>query len=61
MSKLALLDEGNMWCNDCENWFSVLFNNVPWLNVKYCPFCGEEAVEWIEPEEKEEASNEDDR
>ena len=61
MSKLALLDEGNMWCNDCDEWFSVLRNNTPWLNkISYCPFCGGDDVEWIEPEE-EEASNEEDR
>jgi len=53
MSKLALLDEGNMWCNDCEEWYSVLRNNIPGLDPDYCPFCGGENVEWIEPEEEE--------
>jgi len=52
MDKLVLPDEGNMWCNDCETWFQVLRNNVPWLNkIEYCPFCGGEEVEWIEPED----------
>lgn len=35
-----------MRCKDCEENFDVIFNNVPWLTVGYCPFCGGEKVDF---------------
>jgi hypothetical protein len=33
-----------MECNVCGEKFDISYNNVPWLTVEYCPFCGAEDV-----------------
>ena len=37
--------EGGIFCSSCCVEFDIIYDNVPWLSIDYCPFCGEELDE----------------
>lgn len=43
--------EGQVKCESCEVIYTVIWHRNPIYDCfEYCPFCGEEIEEWVEPE-----------